>query len=75
MSTLKSYACYLTNSGDKYNGVPTLVPYSAFYELTILDTPKSPILIFLSSVKNIFKHLISLCIIFFPCKYSIANKI
>ena len=40
--TLKSYGYYCTNSGLKYSGVPTLVPYTAISDVTILDTPKSP---------------------------------
>jgi hypothetical protein len=32
-------------SGLRYNGVPTLVPYNAVDDDTILDTPISPILL------------------------------
>ena len=70
MSIFQSYGCYLTNSGAKYKGVPTLVPYYAKWLDTTLDTPKSPnydfkifkfTLIYLYlSVKNIFNALISL---------------
>ena len=40
--TLKSYGCCLTNSGDKYNGVPTLVPCKEAALDTIVETPRSP---------------------------------
>jgi len=32
------------SSGERYNGVPTQVPYKAIIDETIFETPKSPIL-------------------------------
>lgn len=75
MSILKLYGWCFISSGARYRGVPTLVPCKGITEFTILDTPRSPSLICLSSVMNMFKVLISLCIISLEWRYSIPRRI
>ena len=64
------------SSGERYNGVPTHVPYKAIIDETIFETPRSPILsLYCDYEMKMFKVLMSQWMMFFECKYSSPSKI
>ena len=75
ISTLKSYGCCLITSGERYRGVPCILPRKSFDPSTNQLSPKSPSLTQPFLVINIFRDFISRWIIFRECRYSTALDI